>query len=169
MVSVMHVSTSIVAASVRNLVAPALSFPSYMSLPVPRLSEIEQGERRVHLFVGRGEIVDRERGYEIWAPRFLVSFQSRSGRLVSLRPLTRQEAGGDPSLEQPIGTGIPPLEKTEASFLERHLLVCVACDVLLDRESDPAGRTEAVKELESRLARASEPALLPYLVRLLYL
>ncbi|MES9825566.1 MAG: hypothetical protein ABW127_14155 [Candidatus Thiodiazotropha endolucinida] len=158
-----QLSTSVVTASARNLIAPSLQFANYMSLPIPAV-----GENRLFIafLVGRGEAVNPEQGYQIWPPSLLALFYAENGQLHELRAVTPKYFSVDQSAEQAMGKGLSPPEKNSMEYLQNELHLFQCADNVLTAIRTKQAHQNDLKQFDDYYRALTEEALLPYYQRL---
>ncbi|MEW8507104.1 MAG: hypothetical protein AB2598_10380 [Candidatus Thiodiazotropha sp.] len=158
-----QLSTSVVTASARNLICPSLQFASYMSLPIPAV-----GDNRLFCayLVGKGEAVNPELGYQIWPPSLLALFDSGNGQFHELRAVSPAYFSLDHAVDQPLGKGLSPPEKSVTDYLQNELHLFQCCDNVITAVRRKQLYKEDLKRFDDYFRLLSDEALLPYYQKL---
>jgi hypothetical protein len=151
--------TSIITASARNLIEPSLTFPNYMSLPIPVISN---GVLFLAYLVGRGEALNPELGYRIWPPKLLALFDITTGQFQELRAISPAFFAIEQVTDQPMGKGVSPPEKQSTSYLEKQLKLFQSCDNLIACLTQGQAHQDPLKQYDEGYMQLCEEALLPY-------
>ena len=158
-----QLSTSVVTASARNLIAPSLQFANYMSSPIPVV-----GENRLFIafLVGRGEVVNPELGYQIWPPSLLALFNAENGQFHELRAVTPKYFSVDQPADQAMGKGLSPPEKSSTEYLQNELHLFQCCDNVVTAIGSKQPYKDALKKFDNYFRALSDEALLPFYQKL---
>jgi hypothetical protein len=154
-----QLSTSIITASARDLIPPSLQFANYMSLPLPVF-----GEQRllIAFFVGRGEALNPELGYQIWPPSLLALFESATGQFYELRAVNPTNFSVDQPADQPMGQGVSPPEKNSMEYLQNELYLFQCCDAVIKCIRLKQPYESDLKRFDDVFMSLTESTLLPY-------
>jgi len=117
------VSTASILVSARENIVNTLPQPSFCTLPI--LSIRNQSPVLI-AFVSRGEFISPEEGYCIWKPHLAAFYSIHTGYLEELSGI--RKVG---EIDKPIGKGISPIEKLDASYLEKQVKYCELNDKLI--------------------------------------
>ncbi|MCG8022592.1 hypothetical protein [Candidatus Thiodiazotropha sp. LNASS1] len=156
-------STSVITASARNLISPSLQFANYMSLPIPVIGD---NKLLFAFLVGRGEAVNPELGYQIWPPSLLALFDATHGQFHELRAVTPAYFSLDQAVDQPMGKGVPPSDKSTTDYLQNELNLFQCCDNVISAVNTKQAHQNDLKRFDEYFRALSEESLLPYYQRL---
>jgi hypothetical protein len=156
-------SATITAAAKNNLL-PTLPFCNYISPPV--VSWYGKGFC-LSFLLGRGEVVNRELGYQVWAPSLLAVYDAKTSGFVEIRAVKPTDFGRSDDRDAPIGAGISPPHKHQAAYLEKQIKLFEATDAWLAALQAKSPVPEVQKLYKERLVDITEPPLWPYVERLL--
>lgn len=155
--------TATITATAKNHLLPTLPFCNYISAPI--ISWYGKGFC-LSFLLGRGEIVDRETGYQVWAPSLLAVYDAKTGGFVEIRAVKPTDFGRGDDRDAPIGAGVSTPQKNQVGYLEKQIKLFEASDALLAALSAKTPIEEAQKNYRQNLAAIVEAPLWPYVEKL---
>ncbi|MCU7926902.1 MAG: hypothetical protein KZQ97_10740 [Candidatus Thiodiazotropha sp. (ex Dulcina madagascariensis)] len=156
-------STSVVTASARNLISPSLQFSNYMTLPIPVVSD---AKLFFAFLVGRGEALNPEAGYQIWPPSLLALFDTDNGQFHELRAISPGYFSIDHPVDEPMGKGLSPPEKSTTEYLQNELHLFQCCDNVITAIRSQQAHQDLFKRFDDYFRALTEEALIPYYQKL---
>jgi len=145
-----HQPSSQVLEFAASQICPTLVFSNYHTPPVPTHVN---GETVFAILIGRGEHANPNSGYQIWKPHLLCGFAITDGSFLELRRIGVEPAGS----EQPLGTGVSPIEQTSVEIQGARIKYCQLVDRLLAGGLPCSGEMRA--DLLGAFVKCSGPVL----------
>lgn len=152
-------STAVITAAAKTLIPPSLTFPNYMSAPIP---VILKNDIFLAFMVGRGEVANSKIGYQVWPPKFLAFFDLYSAQFHELRAVTPGNFSINQLTNEPIGTGVSPPEKLSDAYIEKELHLFQHCDNLIAAHLSGEDTAQQLAHYDQSFQKAGDSALLPY-------
>ncbi len=156
---VKHISSSIVSAAARNNISSTLTFPNYVSLPIPIM---DHSMLFIGFLIGKGEVINPESGYHIWPPNLLALYSVSDGQFEELRALSPKDFSQNINPEQPLSEGVSPPKKNSTEYIERQLKLFQSFDNLVNTILSSGDYKEELKIYDKHFRDLAEPALIPY-------
>jgi hypothetical protein len=155
--------TATITASAKNHLLPTLPFCNYISAPI--ISCYGKG-LSLSFLLGRGEIVDRDTGYQVWAPSLLAVYNAKTGGFAEIRAIKPTDFGYEDDRDAPLGAGVPPPQKNQVGYLDKQIKLFDASDALLAALSAKNPAEEIFKRYRQHLKAITEAPLWPYAEKL---
>ncbi len=155
--------TATITANAKGNLLPTLPFCNYISPPI--ISWYGKGFC-LSFLLGRGEVVDREAGYQVWAPSLLAVYDVKTGSFIEIRAIKPTDFGRGDDRDAPIGAGVSPPQKNQVAYLEKQVKLFESSDAWLAALSAKAPADEIQKNYKQNLAAIVEAPLWPYVERL---